>query len=478
MLPHATGLALCLLLALVTACSRPAEEGPATRAAGTAATAATATTTAAAAGSAGPPNVLLLVVDTLRADHLSSYGYARATSPEIDALAARGVRFDRHRAQAPCTFPSVNSLLTSRPVEAFFGQPQGDMSIPAGVTSLAELLHAAGYVTAAFSASPIVRKNPTNFNQTGGYDRGFDLFDDDCLWGDARCVNDRALAALARHDTGEPVFLYLHYMDPHGPYVTHRKGERRFTRPGAGRGLAPEVRAGEPHAAAARIDRGEPAGIDAADIAHWIDLYDDEIAFVDARIGELIAAVEKAANLQPARGTIVVLAADHGESFLEHGTLAHCRSLYDAEIRTPLVLAGPGLPRGEVRQALSENLDIVPTILDLAGVRLAPDAFAGRSLRPAIAGRSAGPPRLQTSAFAGWRAAFDGRHKLLVNETREELRLFDLDRDPGETVDLAASDRRTAAALRRALAAQSPTPAAALEAARETERQLRALGYL
>ena len=457
---------ICLLLALLTACAPHAEESPATRAAGP------------AGAVEALPNILLLVVDTLRADHLSAYGYARATSPEIDALAARGVRFDRHRAQAPCTFPSMNSLLTSRPVEAFFGQPQGDMSIPAGVTSLAELLHTAGYVTAAFSASPIVRKNPTDFNQTGGFDRGFDVFDDECVWSDARCVNDRALAALARHATGEPVFLYLHYMDPHGPYVTHRKGERRFTRPGSGRGLAPEVRAGEPHAAAARIDRGEPAGIAAADIAHWIDLYDDEIAFVDARIGELIAAFDKAANLSPTRGTIVVLAADHGESFLEHGTLAHCRSLYDTEIRTPLVLAGPGLPRGEIRQALSENLDIVPTILDLAGVRFAPDAFAGRSLRPAISGRSAGPPRLQTSAFAGWRAAFDGRHKLMVNETREELRLFDLDRDPGETVDLAVSARRTAAALRRALAAQSPTPAAALEAARETERQLRALGYL
>ncbi|MBP9826601.1 MAG: sulfatase-like hydrolase/transferase, partial [Thermoanaerobaculia bacterium] len=84
------------------------------------------------------PNILLIVVDTLRADHLSAYGYARPTSPAIDALAARGVRFDRHCAQAPCTFPSMNSLLTSRPVETFFGQPQGDMSIPSGVTSVAE----------------------------------------------------------------------------------------------------------------------------------------------------------------------------------------------------------------------------------------------------------------------------------------------------------------------------------------------------
>ncbi len=421
------------------------------------------------------PNILLIVVDTLRADHLSAYGYARPTSPAIDALAARGVRFDRHRAQAPCTFPSMNSLLTSRPVETFFGQPQGDMSIPSGVTSVAELLRGDGYITAAFSASPIVRRNPSQFNQAGGFGRGFQLFDDDCVWKDARCINDRALAALARHRTGEPVFFLLHYIDPHGPYQAPGKGRKRFARRGGLKNLKPEVRAGISHAAAARLDRGEPAGVDAADIAHWVDLYDDEIAFVDARIGELVEAFENAA---PPRGTIVAIAADHGESFLEHGTLAHCRSLYDTEIRTPWILAGPGIPQGAVRDALSENLDIVPTLLDLAGVTAGEKAFAGRSLAALIERGEAPPARLQTSAFSGWRAAFDGRHKLMVNETAGELRLFDLVQDPGERVDLAPAERRTAAALRRALAEQSPTPEAALEAARETERQLRALGYL
>ncbi len=244
------GRRLWLLSALLIACAPDSGGRPATG----------------SRAAAGPPNILLLVVDTLRADHLSSYGYARQTSPVIDALAARGVRFDHHRAQAPCTFPSMNSLLTSQPVETFFGQPQGDMSIPANVATLPELLHTAGYVTAAFSASPIVRKNPTHFNHTGGFERGFDLFDDDCLWKDARCVNERALAALARHKTGEPVFLFLHYIDPHGPYQAPGKvqGRRRFARPGSGRGFEPQVRSGEPHAAAARIDRGEPAGVDAA----------------------------------------------------------------------------------------------------------------------------------------------------------------------------------------------------------------------
>ena len=193
--------------------------------------------------------------------------------------------------------------------------------------------------------------------------------------------------------------------------------------------------------------------------------------------------IEAFEQIAPPRGTIVAFAADHGESFLEHGTLGHCRTLFDTEIRTPLIFAGPGIPQGDVCDTLSENLDIVPTLLDFAGVRFAPEAFSGRSLRPEFdrpAGvrTKAGPERLQTSAFAGWQAAVDGRHKLMLNKEAGKLRLFDLTQDPGETVDLAESDRRTGAALRGQLEAQSPTPEAALEEARETERQLRALGYL
>ncbi|MEO7974215.1 MAG: sulfatase-like hydrolase/transferase, partial [Thermoanaerobaculia bacterium] len=321
------------------------------------------------------------------------------------------------------------------------------------------------------------RRNPTDFNHTGGFDRGFDLFDDDCLWKDASCINQRARAVLERHKTGEPVFLLLHYIDPHGPYQVPARstGRRRFARPGAGRSLHPEARSGESHLAAARLDRGEPAGVDAADIAYWIDLYDDEISYVDLRIGELVEAVERSA---PAAGTIIALAADHGESFLEHGTLAHCRSLFDTEIRTPFVLLGPGIPEGGVRDTPSENLDVVPTLLDLAGVPFSADAFTGRSLVPAIEGTAQAAPRLQTSAFAGWRAACDGRFKLMVNEDEDRAFLFDLDLDPGETTDLGESDRRKVAALQRALAVERPVPTAALESARETERQLRALGYL
>ncbi len=183
--------------------------------------------------------------------------------------------------------------------------------------------------------------------------------------------------------------------------------------------------------------------------------------------------------------TTSLFAADHGESFLEHGTLAHCRSLYDTEIRTPFVVAGPGVPSGQVRALPTTNLDLVPTLLDLAGVSFSPSVFAGRSLRPTMTSDAPMPVRLQTSAFAGWRAAADGRHKLLLQEGAGIARLFDLVHDAGEKNDLADRERKTAFALRRAL---TEATAAALargengsgsdDAGADAEHQLRALGYL
>lgn len=428
------------------------------------------------------PNVLLIVVDTLRADHLDAYGYARETAPAITDLARRGVRFDQHRAQAPCTFPSVNSLLTSQPVDRFFGRPEGELGIPEEVATVAGLLRAEGYVTAAFSASPIVRRSPSHFNPSGGFAGGFALFDEACLWKDAGCVNRRIFETLPQHRSGEPLFLYVHYIDPHGPYKPPRKTRRSFARPGEGRRFSEDVRGGVSHLAAAQIDQGLPPGVGAAEIAYWIDLYDDEIAWVDRAIGELVEGFERAA---PPYGTVVFFASDHGESFLEHGTLAHCRSLYDTEIRTPFVVAGPGVPAGQVRTFPTTNLDLVPTLLDLAGVSFSPSAFAGRSLRPAMISDGPMPVRLQTSAFAGWRSASDGRYKLLVQEGAGIVRLFDLVHDAGETIDLADRERKTAFALRKALAqataealARGENGSGSDDAGADAEHQLRALGYL
>lgn len=169
-----------------------------------------------AAGTALPVrNVILILVDTLRADHTSLYGYARDTTPELERRAGDGVVFERARSQSACTFPSVNSLLTSRHPATFFHQGFRNFSIPPGVPSIAEVLKAKGYTTLAVSSSAIVRATPTKHNEHGGYDRGFDAFDESCLWEDSACVNRRALALLDK--AREPFFIYLHYLDPHAP---------------------------------------------------------------------------------------------------------------------------------------------------------------------------------------------------------------------------------------------------------------------
>ncbi|HZI63486.1 MAG TPA: sulfatase-like hydrolase/transferase, partial [Thermoanaerobaculia bacterium] len=179
-----------------------------------------------AACSPPPRNVVLVLVDTLRADHVGAYGYGRPTTPNFDAFAAQGILFERAWSQAACTFPSVNSLLTSRYPARFLGQPGGAMGIPPEQPALPEILGRAGYATAAVSASPIVRRTPTRFNPGGGFGRGFERFDESCLWRDASCVTARARAELGQ--LRPPFFLYLHYMDPHGPYQPPAGAPRRF----------------------------------------------------------------------------------------------------------------------------------------------------------------------------------------------------------------------------------------------------------
>jgi arylsulfatase len=179
-----------------------------------------------------PINVIVILVDTLRADHLSGYGYHRNTSPMIDRFARTGVLFERNWSQAPCTYPSVNSLLTSRyPVHLLEGQEQQNLGITEGIPTLAEMLEARGYDTYAISASPIVRVTPSRFNKAGGFGRGFDQFDEDCLWKDASCINRKAEGIVRTHASNpesRPFFLYLHYMDPHGPYQPPERFSSRF----------------------------------------------------------------------------------------------------------------------------------------------------------------------------------------------------------------------------------------------------------
>lgn len=424
------------------------------------------------------PNVIFILVDTLRADHLGVYGYARDTSRNVDAFARESVRFASSRSQASCTFPSAHSILTSRSPVRFLGQRGRAMGIPAEIPSIAEILQKNGYRTAAVSTSPVVRNTPHRVNPTGGFGRGFDVFEEGCLYRTAACVNGAARKHLRREDE-RPFFLYLHYFDPHAPYRPPRSELRhfRFARPGASEKRF--IRRGEPAPILEGNHDGKPVlEVTAADLQHLIDLYDEEIAYFDRRFGELLAAVREAGLLDD---TILVFTSDHGEDFLEHGYLSHCRTLFDTSIRTPLLLHVPGV-KPRVVTAPVRNLDIVPTLLDYAGIDIAGLELEGRSLRALMEGKEDGEPRWQLASQAVFRSISDSRFKLIHDLKGGEFWLYDIAADPKETRNVLTQERRSFHALRGSLNAWlARTEGEAGESVRkseEAEARLRALGYL
>jgi arylsulfatase A-like enzyme/Flp pilus assembly protein TadD len=391
------------------------------------------------AADAPRPSVLLVTLDTVRADHLAAYGRKQAATPRLDALAARGVRFETAIAVAPLTAPSHASVLTGLLPPRHGVRDNGAFVLPSNLPVVAERFAHAGYATGAFvSGFPLDRRF--------GFARGFTVYDDRLPRGDDRRrapyverradrTTDAALRFLGESGA-RPFFAWVHYFDAHAPYEPPAPFAERFA-------AAP---------------------------------YDGEIAFVDEQLGRLLDAV---AN----RPCYVVVTADHGESLGEHGEDTHGLFVYDATLRVPLVVAGPGLgPR--VSDVLARSYDVAPTLLDLAAIE-ALSPIDGRSLRPALEGRAmSDEPAYSESLFAqlnlGWAPLFAWRtrdHKLVAAPRSE---LYDVAADPGETQDRADGDAPRVEALRRALdaALASVAPAPAPSADADSRERLRALGYV
>jgi choline-sulfatase len=389
-------------------------------------------------------NVLLITVDTLRADHVGAYGYARARTPTLDALARGGAQFDRAFAAAPITLPSHATLLTGR-YPPGHGSRDNGVNVAAGVPTLAEAFKARGFATAAFVAAfPLDRQF--------GLHRGFDVYGDRLPRGaDGRQANERpapqvvdeAIAWLQKtalspqrpaSSPQPPFFLWVHFFDPHAPY-------------------------GDPSSGRSAIDR-----------------YDDEIATVDREAGRLIEA------LGPARAqTLAVATADHGEAFGEHGEYAHSIFVYDTTLRVPLVINGPGVRAGARIGDAVTLADVAPTVMRLAGGSMAD--VDGIDLSAAIGGAPIARRELYAESFApllefGWaplRAIRSGTWKFIAAPKPE---LFDLERDPGEQQNVAAAQPSVAGdlAARTARYSTAQMPAIRLVDAGSADR-LRALGY-
>ena len=332
------------------------------------------------------PNVLLVVIDTLRADHLTPYGYGRDTSPEIARrLAAAGTVVEEASSQAPWTLPSVISFLTGRyPGELLRGSTA--YGIPEGVPSLAERLAPLGYRTGAFVANPTLHAG-------NGVARGFETFYSpppvlDSMLLHADSVNVRAVPWLRAYQH-EPFFLYVHYIDPHDPYDNPDLVDGRSP-------FDPDYQGTLTGGSVHQVYLGQvPLRDPPADIAFLTSLYDSEIHYVDRRVGELLATLDPAVLAD----TLVVLTADHGEELHDHGGWKHGETLYQEQVHVPLIVRWDGHVRAGARLGGTVRLvDLAPTLLAAAGAGAPEGApWAGADLLPALAGE-APPPRLP--AFA------------------------------------------------------------------------------
>jgi len=401
--------------------------------------------------SAGRPSVLLVSIDTLRADHVGSYGYRAAATPVIDALAARGLRFEQAETVTPLTLPAHASLLSGT-FPAFHGvRDNGSFYVGDEVTTLAEALKAHGYRTGGFVGAYVLDHR---WGIAQGFDHYYDDFDLsrfemaaglDAAQRPGTEVVDHALAWLAG-EGDRPFFAWVHLYDPHSPYVPPEPYRSRF-----------------------------PATLEGA--------YDGEIAATDAQVGRLVDFLTRSRRLE---NTVIVVVGDHGESLGEHGEQQHGFFVYDAAVRIPLIVAGPRVPTRAVADQV-RIVDVMPTILELAGVGV-PSAVQGVSLMPLGRGERQDLLGFSETWYPryhyGWSeltAVRDGRYKFIAAPRRE---LYDTRTDPGELHDVAASNPRVADALERALAdmtaklAIAATPQKPRPVEPDVEERLRSLGYV
>jgi arylsulfatase A-like enzyme len=421
------------------------------------------------------PDVVLVVVDALRADHLGAYGYSKPTSPAVDAVAREGLLFANAQSPATWTKPAMASLFT-----ALYPGEHGIVrmlhsrnprlrfqSLPRSLPTLAERFQASGYTTLAVVHQP-------NLGEETGFARGFEVFDH------RRSTDDFALVdALLQHidEAGaqRPLFAWLHLLDVHWPY-TEKLADLPLDAFGP---IDPEDRLHAERRAVRNSRHGGFRDVDVATLEAW---YDHGVAWSDRALGRLVAGLR-------ARGrwpqTLLVVTADHGEGFLEHGRLEHSYLPYDEVTRVPLILkphARAGIPPGQ-RASVVGLTGLGPTLVELAGLPVWKNV-SGRSFA-AIARGHEEPRRTALIETEDGRALRSAKGKIIVRPDGT-VSYFDLVSDPGEKRDLAAGGcqgacRKLLGHLRQIETGMRPPlspEGAAVRFSDEDLAELQALGYL
>ncbi|MEE8170430.1 MAG: sulfatase [Phycisphaerae bacterium] len=378
-----------------------------------------------------PRHVILVSIDTLRADHLGCYGYGRPTSPTIDRLAARGIRFLDASAPSSWTLPSHASLLTGL-YPRRHGVRHSGSALPGGVVTLAERLTERGFATVAVVNSYFLKQR---FRLNQGFGEYVNVHDNQSRTAAADRVDDRALEMLAGLGD-QRLFLFVHFFDVHSHYHSQPHFEQLFVEPydgivdGGTKQLLQFCKK--------RITLGEP------DLRQLKALYDGGIRQLDATLDRLFKALRMRGLLDDA---LIIITSDHGEEFGEHGSFLHGRTQYQEVLHVPLIMLGPGIPANTTAEGMASLTDVAPTVLAWLGLPV-PTDLDGVDLRP----RRQSPRRPPSNrilyaegvynAPPAW-AVREGPIKLHYSLRDKKGRLFDLASDPGEQVDLSAKRPET-----------------------------------
>lgn len=408
------------------------------------------------------PNVLLITVDTLRADHTGPYG-GRARTPTFDRLAAEGVRLTNAYAQQPQTNPNHSSLFTGQYVSTHGVRVHLHDVLPPRATTLAELLAGHGYRTGGIYSwfsldGPLSGLDQgfqtyRNVNVRAGtrevlppgtaaaaWERGEDV--EVFVDGRADVTTDAALAWLDEtvKDRSRPFFLWVHYMDPHHPYEPPPPYDELY---------APRCDGCVDGSLATLRRLGQGWQPSTEELERIRAAYDGEITFTDHEIGRLLSRLD---TLGLAGRTLVVLTADHGEAFGDHDEWFHGLKLYQPTIHIPLLMRLPGvLPAGATVDTAAQTIDIMPTILDLVGLPI-PASVEGRSLRPLLHGQApAGRVAISEVASGRYLAVTDGEWKLIRDTETGRRLLYHIRQDPAEQHDCLVEQSAQAARLEAVL---------------------------
>ncbi|MAE65143.1 MAG: hypothetical protein CMJ18_12805 [Phycisphaeraceae bacterium] len=448
-----------------------------------------------------PPNVVLVVIDTLRSDHLGCYGYERGTSPFIDELAAEGVLFEHCYSAASWTFPACMSILSGL-LPIVHGCECGTERLSEAIVTLPQYLARQGYYCAGVVSNP-------HLDRAFGFARGFHDYDDRTAFVQASAglfradaaptheqVNDivtgnvvtqRAVSLLGNAvKRDQPFFLFVLYFDPHDSYVPPARYVERFDKGYDGPMDGTNVAA----------LRGRPPA--KRDLEHLVARYDGEIAYVDDQLRRLVEAVDRVARDE----TITIVVSDHGEAFGEHGHMLHGNGVHREEMWTPMIWRAPGrIASGRrVREPVS-NLDVLATLAEMVPIRN-PRPYQGRSLAPALRGDPLAPAPVlglrSRPAVATMRhvVVADDRFRLHARFEHSPLaegavnQLFDIAKDPWERNPIVDRHQTSALRMRRALDEtwrasarlyeqyQSEAPTTAARPDKVARRHIESVGYM